>query len=177
MKKIVLLCLLWGVSSYGENPIHYKGGLEFQKEHNGYWFNGIELGVSHQKVWGHRVHLQLSYLSSQLGSSMSGNGVAEDKINTEVGLYFNPYPYFSPYFNLVLGYYRIDTEGFDVYGSDKEPSTIGYGFNFGTIIPLSERWGGPNFEVGFFLSERNGVAFPLSLNLGWTFNLFPGVFK
>ncbi len=161
--------------SVGVNPVlagpGLKGSLVFQKEHQGYWYNGFGLRTSQPGLLGNRLQLDMKYISSRWGTGLRPAALAQDKVDLALGFYFRQDKMWNPYVNLVTGYYHVDTEGFDIYPSN---SSLTYGLNFGSFLNVLPKWGGPFFDLGFTLKAGNGVTYPFNFSMGWTFNILPG---
>ncbi len=143
-----------------------RPGLQFQKEHNGFWYNGVSLSLSHQKLWSHRLQLEISYTSSKLGSGINSLALRQDKMEFLPALFFRTDKLWQPSIRLMWGYAYIDTEGFDVYESN---ISFIYGVGFGSRFAIHPVWGGPNFQFGFNLANGQGVVYPLHSKMSWEF--------
>ncbi len=175
IQKIKLrLAMAFLVLSVGANPVlagpGLKGSLVFQKEHQGYWYNGFGLRTSHPGLFGNRLQLDMKYITSRLGTGLKAGALAQDKVDLALGFYFRQDKMWNPYVNLVTGYYHVDTEGFDIYPSN---SSLTYGFNFGSFLNVFPKWGGPFFDMGYTQKSGLGVTYPFNFSMGWTFNILP----
>ena len=89
---------------------HFRAGFKFQKTYNLHYENGLELGYTHEKLWGHRIQFQLSYVTSRLGSAIGSNTEPQDYYQFSSGLHFRPLKIFDPYLQVNLGYYHYSID-------------------------------------------------------------------
>jgi hypothetical protein len=172
LKLIAVFLLLSGGLHQALAGPELKGSLIFQKEHRGYWYNGMGLRTSSPALLGNRLQLELKYITSRLGTGFQEGALAQDKVDMAIGFYFRQDKMWNPYVNLVTGYYHVDTEGFDIYDSN---NALTYGINLGSFLHAFPKWGGPFFDLGFTLKNGNGVTYPLNFSMGWTLNILPGL--
>lgn len=143
----------------------WQVGPRFQKEHNGYWFNGLRLSYAPGIIEQHNLAATLDYASSRWGSAWGGEGVSfQDKVELAGTWHFRPGRWVDPRAGLSLGYYYVDTEGFQLYESNH---ALTFSLLAGLSSHLHPRFGGPYLDMGYYLLLGPGVSFPLYFSLGW----------
>ena len=140
--------------------IEVKGGVKLQKTQKLYWENGFSFDFSSQKIWDRRIHLEVGYVTSRLGSAMGSNAIKQDNFTISGSYHFRHKKQLQPITRLNLGYFHADYEDdiFDVLPNSSLLLSFDIGLSYEFHFPVTV-----NLSAGYNIISGNGTSGPGTL--------------
>lgn len=164
MKKIILfMFLMLAVStSKAQFLCNYKlkGGALFQKTERLYWENGIGADFTSDFLMNKKVHFQVHYVTSRLGSAIGSNAIKQDNFVVGANWHFLHKMPINIVAGLNTGYFYADYEEaeFDVLPHTSMLLQAEAGLEYSFILPVTV-----SLSAGYNLITGNGESGPGTL--------------
>ncbi len=164
MKKIFLLfvAIFFASTSFvsAQQLSDFKIGAVFQKTQSFYWENGLGLEYHSESVLNNHLHLQMTFLTSRLGSAMIyENAVSQDQVNLGADWHFGAQQSLQFFAGVQTGYFKANYElpTFDVLPQASLLMAAHIGFSY-DLKPFTV-----NTKVGYHLINGDGATVPGTL--------------
>jgi hypothetical protein len=146
---------LWSLGLRAQGYIDLEPGQDFVE--------GPEIGYSDYNLFTHRLQLKAAYLTSRAEWLFRPNIYRQDYFLFSPVWHFRRTAVFDPTFQADLGYWRYDTEGFDLPNDSWIASA-----QLGLVVNLFQGEYGLFYHCGYhFIVPETGPVFPLVFGIGF----------
>lgn len=105
---LILLVSLHCMAQEGSYEMHT--GIRFQKTHKLYWENGFAFEFASNKILNRKLHFNLSFTSSRLGSAFESNALKQENYLLGIDWRFRSQKHLQFFAGIGLGYFHTDLE-------------------------------------------------------------------
>lgn len=146
---------LWSLGLRVQGSVDFEPGQDFVE--------GPEISYSDYDWFTHRLQLKAAWLTSRAEGLFRPNIYAQDYFLFSPVWHFRRPAVFDPTFQLDLGYWRYDTEGFDLPNDSWLASA-----QLGLVLNLFQGEYGLFYHCGYnFIVPESGPVFPLQFGFGF----------
>jgi hypothetical protein len=146
---------MWSLGLRTQGILDLEPGQDFVE--------GPEIGYSDFNLFTHRLQLKAAYLTSRGEGLFRPNIYRQDYFLFSPVWHFRRTAIFDPTFQLDMGYWRYDTEGFDLPNDSWLASA-----QLGLVLNLFQGEYGLFYHCGYnFIVPDSGLVFPLVFGFGF----------
>jgi hypothetical protein len=147
---------LWSLGLRTQGIVDFEPGQDFVE--------GPEIGYSDYNLFGHRLQLKAAYLTSRGEWLFRPNIYRQDYFLFSPVWHFRRQAIFDPTFQLDMGYWRYDTEGFAELANESWVTSA----QLGLVVNLFQGEYGLFYHFGYnFIVPESGLVFPGVFGIGF----------